>query len=125
MPPKLATREICRRARLDESRHVHFGIAQGRYTLESDRSAAQRFSAAVKARAELLKSFSGVGALIEEALIIYAGGGITPSSLCAGAKLVKSLYETMHINRLKRLATISFDLSSAGEMSSLHTPNFM
>jgi TusA-related sulfurtransferase len=123
--PEPATREICRRARLDESRHVHFGIAHARYSLEADQSAAQRFSSAVKARAEFLKSVSGVGALIEEALIIYAGGGITPSGLRVGARQVKRLYETMHINRMKRLATIGFNLGLAEEMSSLHTPNFM
>lgn len=123
--PEPATKEICRRARLDESRHVHFGIAHARYSLEADKSAAHRFSAAVKARAEFLKSISGVGALIEEALIIYAGGGLSPSALRAGTKRVKGLYETMHFNRMKRLATIGFNLSSAEEMSSLHTPNFM
>src|SRR6185436_8411258 len=37
--PEPGTREICRRARLDESRHVHFGISHSRYTLESDTSA--------------------------------------------------------------------------------------
>lgn len=123
--PERTTREICRRARLDESRHVHFGIAHARYTLEADRSAVHRFISAVKARAEFLKSVSGVGALIEESLIIYAGGGITPTALRTGTKLVKSLYETMHINRMKRLANIGFDFSDSQEMSSLHTPNFM
>jgi TusA-related sulfurtransferase len=123
--PERATQEICRRARLDESRHVHFGIAHARYTLQADKNALHRFRTAVKARAEFLKSVSGVGALIEESLIIYAGGGLSPSALRAGTHQVKKLYETMHFNRMKRLATIGFDLSSAGEMSSLHTPNFM
>jgi hypothetical protein len=123
--PELATREICRRARLDESRHVHFGIAHARYTLEADQTAIHRFTSAVRSRAEFLKSVSGIGALIEEALIIYAGGGIAPSALRRGTKLVTGLYETMHINRMKQLANIGFDLNSAQEMSSLHTPNFM
>jgi TusA-related sulfurtransferase len=123
--PERATEEICRRARLDESRHVHFGIAHSRYSLESDLAAARRFGSAVEARAEFLKSVSGVGTLIEEALVIYSGGGMTPSALRVGTKRVASLYETMHTNRVKRLSAIGFDFGQANHMSRLHTPNFM
>ena len=123
--PEQATREICRRARQDEARHVRFGIAHAKYTLEADISAARRFGSAVEARAEFLKSVSGVGALIEESLIIYSGGGMSPSSLRAGTKRVAGLYETMHINRVKRLAAAGFSIDQADHMSRLHTPNFM
>jgi TusA-related sulfurtransferase len=123
--PEPATREICRRARLDESRHVHFGISHSRYTLETDKGAARRLGAAVEARAEFLKAVSGVGALIEEALIIYSGGGMTPSALRSGTKRVAELYASMHNNRMKRLAAVGFETSAASHMSKLHTPNFM
>jgi TusA-related sulfurtransferase len=123
--PENATREICRRARLDESRHVHFGISHSRFTLESEADAARSFGAAVEARAEFLKAVSGVGALIEEALIIYAGGGMTPSALRTGTKHVTELYASMHNNRIKRLAAIGFDVETAHHLSNLHTPNFM
>ena len=123
--PEEATREICRRARQDEARHVRFGIAHAKYTLEADMSAARRFGSAVEARAEFLKSVSGVGALIEESLIIYSGAGMSPSSLRAGTKRVAGLYDTMHANRVKRLAAAGFSNDQADHMSRLHTPNFM
>ena len=123
--PEQATREICRRARQDEARHVRFGIAHAKYTIEADLSAARRFGSAVEARAEFLKSVSGVGALIEESLIIYSGGGMSASSLRAGTKRVAELYETMHANRVKRLAAAGFNFDQADHMSRLHTPNFM
>jgi len=123
--PEQATREICRRARQDEARHVRFGIAHAKYTLDADISAARRFGNAVEARAEFLKSVSGVGALIEESLIIYAGGGMSPASLRAGTKRVSELYEAMHVNRVKRLAAAGFGIDQADHMSRLHTPNFM
>ncbi len=123
--PERATREICRRARQDETRHVRFGIAHAKYSLEADANAARRFGSAVEARAEFLKSVSGVGALIEESLIIYSGGGMNPSSLRAGTKRVAELYETMHTNRVKRLAAAGFGIDQADHMSRLHTPNFM
>jgi hypothetical protein len=68
---------------------------------------------------------SGVGALIEEPLIIYAGGGMSPQSLRAGTRRVAQLYETMHANRVKRLAAAGFGFEDADQMSRLHTPNFM
>jgi TusA-related sulfurtransferase len=123
--PEPATREICRRARQDEARHVRFGIAHAKYSMDAEISAARRFGSAVESRAEFLKSVSGVGALIEESLIIYSGGGMSPSSLRAGTKRVAGLYETMHANRVKRLAATGFDIDQAEQMSRLHTPNFM
>ena len=123
--PERATQEICRRARQDEARHVRFGIAHAKYCLENDPTAAPRFGSAVEARAEFLKSVSGVGALIEESLIIYSGGGMNPSSLRAGVKRVAELYETMHANRVKRLGAAGFAAAQADHMSRLHTPNFM
>jgi len=33
--------------------------------------------------------------------------------------------ETMHANRVKRLAAVGFDTREAEELSMLHTPNFM
>lgn len=63
--------------------------------------------------------------LVEEALVIYSGGGMTPAALRAGTKRVASLYEMMHANRVKRLSAIGFDLGQADHMSRMHTPNFM
>jgi TusA-related sulfurtransferase len=123
--PENATREICRRARLDESRHVHFGIGHSRYAFEADESVSRRFVRAVEARAEFLNAVSGVGPLIEEALIIYSGGGMTPSALRRGTERVSELYATMHNNRMKRLAAVGFGTDDADRLSGLHTPNFM
>jgi hypothetical protein len=123
--PEPATREICRRARRDEARHVHFGIAHARHTLEADLRAARRLGRAVEARAAFLKAVSGVGALVEEALVIYAGGGMNPAALRAGTQRVATLYRTMHASRVKRLAAVGFEIAEADHLSQLHTPNFM
>lgn len=123
--PERATREICRRARQDETRHVRFGIAHAKYAIEADANSVRRFVSAVEARAEFLKSVSGVGALIEESLVIYSGGGMRPSSLRAGTKRVAQLYETMHANRVKRLLAAGFGIEKSDHISRLHTPNFM
>lgn len=123
--PDPATRELTRRARLDESRHVHFGIAHVRHAVGSDQTAAHALAAAVSSRAEFLKSISGVGALVEESLVIYSGGGMTPSELRAGSRRVAELYRSMHSSRVKRLAAVGFDISQADHLSQLHTPNFM
>ncbi len=123
--PDPATRELTRRARLDESRHVHFGIAHVRHAAGSDQTVSRRLAAAVGARAEFLKSISGIGALVEEALVIYSGGGMAPSQLRAGSLRVGELYESMHANRVKRLAAVGFATAEADELSQQHTPNFM
>ncbi len=123
--PDAATREICRRARLDEARHVRFGIAHARLALESEPGAARRFRAAVESRADFLKSVSGVGALVEESLIVYAGGGLRPAGLREGARRVAGLYETMHESRMRRLQAAGFEPDDAEHISRLHTPNFM
>lgn len=123
--PDPATREICRRARQDEARHVRFGIAHAKYAIEADINAPRRLIAAVESRAEFLKSVSGVGALIEEALIIYSGAGMNPAALRRGTRSVAQLYQGMHENRVKRLSAAGFTLDQANHMSRLHTPNFM
>ncbi|MFY9556167.1 MAG: DUF455 domain-containing protein [Blastocatellia bacterium] len=123
--PEQATREICRRARQDEARHVRFGIAHTKYSVEADPNATRRLASAVETRAEFLKSVSGAGALIEESLIIYSGGGMSPSSLREGTRRVARLYDTMHANRVKRLIAAGFNTERAEHMSRLHTPNFM
>jgi TusA-related sulfurtransferase len=123
--PDGATREICRRARIDEARHVRFGIAHARLALESQAGAVRRFIAAVEARADFLKSVSGVGALVEESLIVYAGGALSPSALRDGVRRVAGLYETMHANRVRRLQAAGFGVDDADRISRLHTPNFM
>ena len=123
--PENSTREICQRARRDEARHVHFGIAHAQYAFGADSTAGRRLEAAVEKRAGFLQSVSGVGSIIEEALIIYAGGGMSPACLRVGTARVISMYQTMHVNRVKRLTSIGFDRPTADRMSRLHTPNFM
>jgi hypothetical protein len=68
---------------------------------------------------------SGVGALVEESLVVYAGGGLDPTALREGARRVAGLYETMHASRVRRLLAAGFDAVDAEHISRLHTPNFM
>lgn len=123
--PDPATREICRRARLDEARHVRYGIAHARLALDAEPGAARRLRAAVESRAGFLKSIAGVGALVEESLVVYAGGGLGPGQLRDGARRVAGLYETMHASRVRRLQSAGFGAGDAEQISRLHTPNFM
>ncbi|MHB2016496.1 MAG: ferritin-like domain-containing protein [Candidatus Xenobia bacterium] len=123
--PDEPTRDLLRRAKLDESRHVHFGIAHSRLALAEDIDAARRFGRAVEARAQFLQAVSGVGSVMEEALIIYAGGGMDPEALRRGTARLQELYAAMHEGRMRRLAAVGFGTQDAESMSRLHTPNFM
>jgi hypothetical protein len=79
----------------------------------------------VESRADFLRSVAGVGALVEEALVVYAGGGMRPAALREGSRRVSALYEVMHASRTRRLQAVGFEADDADHLSRLHTPNFM
>jgi TusA-related sulfurtransferase len=123
--PDPVTAEICRRARADETRHVHFGMAHVRYYLAQDPAHYEELRAAVRQRAAVMSSITEVSPRVQEALAILAASGLDPSRLADGTQQVRDLMDEMHANRLKRLQVAGFTAEQAEEISRLHTPNFM
>jgi TusA-related sulfurtransferase len=123
--PDPVTAEICRRAHADEARHVHFGMAHIRYYLARDPNHYGELRAAVRQRAEFMSAVTQVSPRVQEALAILAAGGLEPDRLAKGTARVRTLMDSMHEHRLRRLQTTGFTAEQAEEMSRLHTPNLM
>jgi TusA-related sulfurtransferase len=123
--PDEVTREIARRTRIDETRHVHFALDHIRAVLRTDVSMKEGLRRAILNRASVLSAVKGLNPLVEESLVILAAGGLEPEHLPFAMKARHHLYETMHNNRVRRLIAIGFSENEADELSQLHTPNFM
>ncbi|MFS8087400.1 MAG: ferritin-like domain-containing protein, partial [Acidobacteriota bacterium] len=123
--PDEATAELVRRAKNDESRHVHFGLAHVRYGLANDPNLYGRLEAAVRRRAAALHGVGGVPAPLQDALTILAAGGTEPEAVARGHEAFRELLETMHASRIRRLGHAGFSAEQAETISELHTPNFM
>lgn len=123
--PDEATAEIARRARQDEARHVHFGMAHIRHALSQDPSLYGRLEGAVRRRAATLSSIGGIPAPLQDALTLLAARGTEPASIRRGHDFFRELLHTMHESRVKRLLSTGFTEEQAQTLSSLHTPNFM
>lgn len=123
--PDEATAELVRRARTDEARHVHFGVAHVRHALAADPTQYARLEAAVRRRAATLHGVGGVPAPVQDALTVLAAGGTDPRGLRRGHEAFRELLHEMHVGRVKRLLTAGFTAEQAETLSGLHTPNFM
>lgn len=123
--PDPATREIARRTRIDETRHVHFALDHIRAVLRADPAVKQKLYRAIANRASALSGMKGLNPLVEESLVILAAGGLSPERMPAASKARIQLYDAMHVNRMRRLVAIGFEDREAEELSALHTPNFM
>jgi hypothetical protein len=123
--PDEATALLAQKARADETRHVHFGMAHVRHALGADASLYGRLEAAVRRRAATLHGAGGVPGPIADALTILAAGGSDPRGVRKGHEAYRELLETMGENRVKRLETAGFTAEQARTLSDLHTPNFM
>jgi TusA-related sulfurtransferase len=123
--PDPATREVVRRARLDEGRHVAYGIGHVRDVLASDPARSEELVAAAEERAETLQAASGANPAVMEALAILAAGSDAPSRLGPGFAAVQDLFRQMHAARVRRMLQIGLDQPTAEKISQLHTPNFM
>ena len=123
--PDEATAELTRRAKNDESRHVHFGLAHVRYGLANDPNLYGRLEDAVRRRAAALEGVGGVPAPVQDALTILAAGGTEPMAVARGHEAFRELLETMHLSRIRRLERAGFTAEQAEMISELHTPNFM
>ena len=123
--PDEATAELVRRARADESRHVHFGLAHVRHALAQDASLYGRLEAAVRRRAATLHGVGGVPAPLQDALTVLAARGTEARAVARGHEAFRTLLETMHEDRMRRLRHAGFTAEQAQVLSDLHTPNFM
>jgi TusA-related sulfurtransferase len=123
--PDELTAELVKRARADEARHVHFGVAHVRHAMSCDPSLAARLEAAVARRSATMHGVDGVPAPIADALTILAARGDDPPSVARGHAAFRALLDEMHQGRLKRLAHAGFSAAEAERISALHTPNFM
>jgi TusA-related sulfurtransferase len=123
--PDEATAELVRRARNDESRHVHFGLSHVRHALAHDPALYGRLEAAVRRRAATLHGVGGVPAPLQDALTVLAAGGTDPGDIARGHDTFRALLDTMHEGRMRRLRHAGFTAEQAQVLSDLHTPNFM
>jgi hypothetical protein len=122
--PDEATAVLARRARADESRHVHFGVLHVRHAIDTDPGASARLEAAVRRRQTRLAG-AGVPAPLQDALTILAAGGTAPAAVARGHRAFRELLDEMEEARRKRLVTAGFSPEQAVRLSALHTPNFM
>lgn len=123
--PDEATEELVRRAKNDESRHVHFGLAHVRYGLANDPNLYGRLEDAVRRRAAALHGVGGVPAPLQDALTILAAGSTEPKAVARGHEAFRELLENMHTSRVRRLGHAGFTVEQSETISDLHTPNFM
>jgi TusA-related sulfurtransferase len=122
--PDEATLEVAKRARLDEARHVHFGLSHVRHALEADATLAARLEAVVRKRAAQLVD-PGAPAALQDALTILAAKGTEPKAIATGHEAFRSLLAEMNEGRIRRLESAGFTPEQAARIAALHTPNFM
>ena len=123
--PDEVTREIARRTRADETRHVHFGLSHVRHALGHDPTLYSRLEAAVRKRAATLHNAGGVPAPLQDALTVLAGGGTDPRGIGRGHAAFRRLLVDMDDHRVRRLTSAGFTADQARALSELHTTNFM
>ena len=123
--PDPVTAALVRLAHRDEARHVAFGVEHMRYVFEREPETRLSMAAAVELRSQMLASISGLSAFVHDALVIYAGGGVSIGQVRAGARHVANLQREMDRTRRERLQSLGFDSRLAASMSAYHTKNFM
>jgi hypothetical protein len=104
---------------------VAFGVEHARHYLATDPDRGDELRRAVEQRAAFLSQTSGATPHVEEALVVLAAGGLRPGALPDAVRAVRELHDTMHRHRVRRLRSLGFDDDTAGEISELHTANFM
>jgi hypothetical protein len=73
----------------------------------------------------MLASISGISPYVHDALVVLAGGGVTPDQVRLGAKHVYQLQQDMDRTRRERLQNLGFGPEAATRLSAFHTKNFM
>ncbi len=123
--PDPVTAALARLAHRDEARHVAFGVEHMRYVFEREPELRVSMASAVERRSQMLASVSGLSPFVHDALVVYAGGGISVEQIRSGARYVAELQREMDRTRRERLESLGFESTAASQMSSYHTKNFM
>jgi hypothetical protein len=123
--PDPVTRQVTRLARVDEARHVAFGVAHLEHQAALDPTLRGRLRAAVERRHDVLVDTAGLNADVFDALVVLAAGEWTPDAIARGYRAVQRLQAAMDDGRRQRLARLGFPPDEAAELSALHTRNFM
>ena len=123
--PDPITRQVTRLARVDEARHVAFGVAHLERQSQLDPTLRGKLRAAVERRHDALVDTAGLNADVFDALVVLAAGEWTPAAIARGYRAVEDLKHAMDDSRRQRLARLGFPPDEAAELSALHTRNFM
>jgi hypothetical protein len=123
--PDPVTRQVTRLARVDEARHVAFGVAHLQHQAELDPTLRGRLRAAVERRHDALADTAGLNADVFDALVVLAAGEWAPDAIARGYRAVQDLHHAMDEGRRQRLTRLGFPDDEAAELSALHTRNFM
>jgi hypothetical protein len=96
-----------------------------RYVFEREPEKRLSLTAAVERRSQMLASISGLSPYVHDALVVYAGGGVSVEQIRKGASYVAELQREMDRTRRERLQSLGFEPAAAFQMSAYHTKNFM
>ncbi len=123
--PDPVTRQVTRLARVDEARHVAFGVAHLEHQAALDPTLRGRLRAAIERRHDALVDTAGLNADVFDALVVLAAGEWTPAAIARGHRAVQRLHHAMDDGRRQRLTRLGFPADEAAQLSALHTRNFM
>lgn len=123
--PDPITRAVTRLARVDEARHVAFGVAHLEHQASHDPSLRGRLRGAVERRHDVLATTVALNSDVFDSLVLLAAGEWTPAAIARGHRAVADLNKTMDEGRQRRLLRLGFSGAEAVELSALHTRNFM
>jgi len=96
-----------------------------RYVLEREPERRSSLAAAVERRSRMLASVSGLSSYVHDALVVFAGRGVSPQNVRAGARRVFALHREMDNARREPLESLGFDSIQATSLSAYHTKNLM
>jgi hypothetical protein len=123
--PDEVTGEVVRRARVDEARHVHFGLAHLRHGIANNPGLVSRLESTVRKRAATLAGVTSLPSSLADALVIYVARGVDPPSVERAHDRVRAWQSGLAEARVKRLVHAGIAPVEAELLSSLHTPNIM
>lgn len=123
--PDPVTRRVASLALRDERRHVAFGMAHLKYTVDNDRSMLGRLRMAAERRHDALTDTAGLNKEVFDSLIVLSAHAWTPDAINHGWSAVQKLQYDMDQGRRRRLAQLGFPADEAADLSALHTRNFM
>lgn len=123
--PDPVTRGVASLALRDERRHVAFGMAHLKYSVDHDPAMLGRLRMAAERRHDALASTAGLNQDVFDSLIVLAAHAWTADAITRGWDAVQRLQYDMDQGRQRRLVQLGFGSDEAAEVSGLHTRNFM